>query len=187
MHNPRLAGRYAKSLFDLAVEKDQLEPVHQDILYLQTLLKASRELIGLLRSPIINPEKKWQIVSSLTKDKLSVITSSFLHLMVTKGREDVLPEIVGAFIDMYNELKGVHRVKMTTAQPVSDELKQRIIDKFTSTTSLQHIELESVVREELIGGFILEFDNNLVDASVLRDLNDIKKQFRENIYIPNIR
>ncbi|HZG25353.1 MAG TPA: ATP synthase F1 subunit delta [Chitinophagaceae bacterium] len=187
MHNPRLAGRYAKSLFDLAVEKGELEPVNRDILYLQSLLKASRELINLLRSPVINPDKKWQIVDSITKDKLSVVTASFLNLMITKGREDVLPEIVDAFINMYNQARGVHRVKMVTAQPVSEEVKQKIIDKFVATTTLQHIELESVVREDIIGGFILEFDNNLVDASILRDLNDIKKQFRENIYIQNIR
>jgi len=66
-------------------------------------------------------------------------------------------------------------------------LKTAIEQKVKADTSLPKIELETVVKDELIGGFVLEFDNNLIDASVRRDLNDIQKQFRSNIYIRNIR
>lgn len=187
MNNPRLAGRYAKSLIDLAIEKDQLPTVYQDMIFLQSICKSSQEFVNLLRSPIIKADKKAQILDAITKGKISTLTASFNHLMVTKGREETLPEIVEAFIDMYNSIKGVHKVKLTTAQPVSEELKQSIIDKFTASTPLQNIQLEAVVKENLIGGFVLEFNNNLVDASVLRDLKDIKKQFQDNIYIQKIR
>ncbi len=187
MQNPRLAGRYAKSIIDLAVEKDQLEVVYKDMLYLQSICKSSREFVSLLKSPVIKGDKKQQILDVVTKDKVSVLTASFNELMVKKGREESLPEIVNAFIDMYNNIKGIHKVKLTTAQPVSEELKQRIVDKFTATTSLQHIELEAAVNESLVGGFVLEFNNTLVDASILRDLKDIKKQFMDNSYIQKIR
>jgi F-type H+-transporting ATPase subunit delta len=187
MNNPRLAGRYAKSLIDLAIEKDQLEVVYKDMLYLQEVCKSSREFVTILKSPIIKADKKGQILNTITAGKVSLITASFNNLMVTKGREATLPEVVEAFINMYNDIKGIHKVKLTTAQPVSEELKQSIINKFINTTTLQHIELEAVVREELVGGFVLEFNNNLIDASILRDLRDIKKQFTENIYVQNIR
>ena len=52
---------------------------------------------------------------------------------------------------------------------------------------MQNIEMETVVREELIGGFLLEMEGTLVDATVLRDLKDIKKQFMDNIYLHKIR
>ena len=187
MQNPRLAGRYAKSIIDLAVEKDQLDVVYKDMLFLQSICKSSREFVSLLKSPIISGEKKQQILDVVTKDKVGVLTASFNELMVKKGREESLPEIVNAFIDMYNGIKGIHKVKLTTAQPVSEELKQSIVDKFTATTPMQHIEMEAVVNESLIGGFVLEFNNTLVDASILRDLKDIKKQFLDNSYIQKIR
>lgn len=187
MLNPRLAGRYAKSLIDLAVEKDQLAVVYNDMLFMQNICKASRELVILLKSPVIKADKKQQVLDAITKDKISVLTASFNKLMVSKGREDTLPEIVEAFIDLYNGIKGIHKVKLTTAYPVSEELKQSIVDKFTATTPLQHIQLEAVVREELVGGFVLEFNNNMVDASILRDLKDLKKQFLENVYVQKIR
>ncbi|QGW27191.1 F0F1 ATP synthase subunit delta [Phnomibacter ginsenosidimutans] len=47
--------------------------------------------------------------------------------------------------------------------------------------------MKTSVKEELIGGFILEYNNNLVDASIQRDLRDIKRQFHNNDYIFNIR
>jgi F-type H+-transporting ATPase subunit delta len=187
MQNPRLAGRYAKSIIDLAVEKDQLDVVYNDMVYLQGVCKLSREFVSLLKSPIIKGDKKQQILDAVTKDKVGILTASFNRLMITKGREEYLPEIVNSFIDMYNDIKGIHKVKLTTAQPVSGELKQSIVDKFAATTSLHHIELEAVVDEALVGGFVLEFNNTLIDASILRDLKDMKKQFLDNAYIQKIR
>ena len=187
MLNPRVAGRYAKSIFDLAVERNLLEDVHNDMLLLQSMCKSSREFVNLLRSPVIKADKKNKIISTITEGKVSQLTSSFLTLMTTKGREGVMPEIVSAFISMYNDIKGISKVKLTTAQPVSDELKQSIIDKMQLSNPAQHIELETVVNENLIGGFVLEYNNNRVDASVLRDLKDIKKQFEQNIYVQRIR
>jgi F-type H+-transporting ATPase subunit delta len=49
------------------------------------------------------------------------------------------------------------------------------------------VELETAVDQRLIGGFVLEFNNNLVDASILRELKDIKKQFNKNLFVHNIR
>ncbi|MBC8034551.1 MAG: ATP synthase F1 subunit delta [Chitinophagaceae bacterium] len=187
MHNPRLAGRYAKSLIDLSTEKNLLEEVYEDMKYLQAVCKSSRDFVNLLKSPIIKANKKGQILEAVTNGKISDLTRTFNRLMVNKGREAFLPEVVDAFIDDYNKLKNIHRIKLSTAHAVSEELKESIISKVRSTTPMQNIELETVVNERLIGGFVLEFNNNLVDASILRDLKDIKKQFQDNSYIHQIR
>ncbi len=187
MPNPRLAARYAKSLIGLATEKGQLEAVYTDMKYLQAVCKSSRDFVNLLRSPIIKAEKKDVIISAVTKDKIGALTTAFTKLLVTKGREEDLPEIISAFVDQYNEIKDIHKVKLTTAVEVSDDLKNAIVAKVKAEAGLPNIELESKVDEALIGGFVLEFNNNLVDASVLRDLKDVRKQFNENVYVRNIR
>jgi F-type H+-transporting ATPase subunit delta len=187
MPNPRLAHRYAKSLVDLAQEKGQLETVYADMKYLQAVCKASREFVNLLKSPVIKAEQKNAIVNAVTKGKVSELTAAFNQLLVKKGRESDLPEIAAAFVDLYNEIKGIHRVKLTTAVAVSDELKASIENKVKAAQHLGTVELETVVDEKLIGGFVLEFNNRLVDASVLRDLKDIKKQFSQNLFVQNLR
>jgi len=187
MPNPRLAARYAKSLIDLSTEKGQLEQVYADMLYLQAVGKSSREFLSLLRSPIVKADKKENIINAVTKDKISALTAAFNKLLLTKGRESDLPEIVTAFIEQYNTIKGIHKVKITTAVPVSDDVINNLVNKVKASTGLENIQVEAKVDESLIGGFVLEFNNNLVDASILRDLRDVKKQFAGNEFVHNIR
>lgn len=187
MQNPRLAGRYAKSLVDLAVEKSQLEEVYKDMLYLQAVCKSNRDFVNVLKSPVIKADKKQAILEAVTTGKISGLTQTFNRLMVSKGREASLPEIAEAVIDSYNKIKGISTVKLTTAQPISEELKNSIIGKIKSATPMQNVELETRTDDSLIGGFVLEFNNNLVDASVARDLKDIKAQFQKNVYVQDIR
>ena len=187
MPNPRLAARYAKSLLDLATEKGQLEAVYADMKYLEAICKSNPDFVSMLKSPVINSDQKNAIIAAITKGKISELTASFNHLLVKKGREFDLPEIAFAFVDQYNEIKNIHRVKLTTAVAVSEEVKKSIQTKVQSEKGLGTVELETAIDENLIGGFVLEFNNNLVDASILRDLKDIKKQFTKNLFVHSIR
>ena len=187
MENLRLAGRYAKSLVDLSIEQNQLEAVYADMKLLISIGKTNPDFVAMLRSPIIQADKKGKIIAAVLSAQVGNLTSAFIQLLVNKGREAFLPEIASAFVDQYNQLKNIHKVKITTAMPVGDEIKKSIVDKVNSITGIGSIELETAVKEELIGGFVLETEDKLVDASILRDLNDVKKQFIRNDYIYKIR
>ena len=187
MPSPRLAGRYAKSLIGLANEKNQLEAVYNDMLYLQEVCKASKDFVTLIKSPVINADKKLSALNAVTSGKIGELTTAFNRLLVTKGREDVLPEIITAFIDQYKVQKGIHTVKLTTAGPVSEELKNQIVAKVKEQAKVSNIELKTAVNEDLIGGFVLEIGGTLVDASIAYDLNKIRSQFMNNDFIYKIR
>lgn len=187
MQNPRVAGRYAKSLVVLAQEQNQLDVVYADMKYLQELCKLSREFSNLLRSPVIKGDTKEKIVAQVIEKNVGTLSSAFIHLLIKKGREKNLPEIAFSFIEQYNEIKGIHIVKLITAEPASDELKTSIINKVKEATTIRNIELLTVVDASIIGGFQLEYNGSLVDASIARDLSDIQKQFHKNLYVKNIR
>jgi F-type H+-transporting ATPase subunit delta len=155
--------------------------------YLQAVCKQSKDFTNLLRSPVINADTKEKIVAEAVTNHVGKLSSAFIHLLIKKGRESNLPEIAFSVIEQYKELKGIHRVKLTTANEVSEELKKSIINKIKADTSLKNIELETEVNEAIIGGFQLEYNGNLIDASIVRDLRDIQKQFRKNIYVRDIR
>ena len=78
-------------------------------------------------------------------------------------------------------------MKLTTAAPVTEEIQKSFIRKIESAASIKNIELETIVNDKLIGGFVLEMDGRLIDASILRDLNDVKKQFANNDWIHKLR
>jgi F-type H+-transporting ATPase subunit delta len=186
MSNARLAGRYAKSLLGLAAEQSQVEVVYADMKYIQAVCDASGEFVNLLRSPIIKADQKNSIINAVTKDKVGALTNAFTVLLVKKGRERDLPEMATAFIEQYNEMKGIHQVTLTTAVEVGAELKKSIEDKVKAENKFATVELTTKTDDSLIGGFVLEFNNNLVDASIARDLRDIKKQFLSNEYVGKI-
>ena len=186
MNNPRLATRYAKSLLDLSIEQNGLAEVYADMKLLQQINKSNPDFVALLRSPIITSDKKDKIIDAVVGDKVSKLTMLFVRLLTAKTRESNLPEIVTAFITQYNKLKNIQTVKLTTATAISDDLKNSIIAKLKATVTGE-VEIETSVQDELIGGFKLEMGGTLIDASILRDLNDVRKQFLNNEYIHNIR
>jgi F-type H+-transporting ATPase subunit delta len=187
MPNPRLAARYAKSILDLAIEKGELDAVYNDMLFLQAAFRGSKELVMVLKSPVIKADKKDKILDAIYAGRISVITATFNKLLLRKNRETFLPEIVTAFIEQYKVNKGIHTVKLTTAMPVSEALKQSILDKVRVGQHIQQIELVSQVDESLIGGFVLEVGDQLVDGSIAFELSNIKKQFQNNDFIYKIR
>lgn len=187
MSNTRLATRYAKSLLDLSKERNELEKVFADMKWLQFVCKNNRDFINMLRSPIIKSDTKGKIVKAVAGDKIDALTNGFIHLLISKGREGALPEIATSFIQQYKDFKKIYSIKLTTATPVSDELKNAIVDHIRSTTEMQHIELETAVDEDIIGGFVLQAGDKLVDASIAYDLKEIARQFENNDFIYKVR
>jgi F-type H+-transporting ATPase subunit delta len=187
MKNPRLAGRYAKSLLDLATEQNQVDAVYADMKWLHSICKSNPDFVNLLRSPIIKPAIKEKIIASIVSGRVVKLTEAFIELLVRKAREINLPEIVTAFIDQFNKTRNIHQVKITTAEPISEEMKETIMKNIRAIISEKTFEIDMQVKQELIGGFLLETDGTLVDASILRDLKDIQKQFMNNDYLHKIR
>lgn len=187
MNNPRLASRYAKSILDLAVEKNQLDEVYQDMKFILQVCKTNPDFVAVLRSPVIKETAKGKILRSVAQDRVGPLTAGFVRLLILKARELHLPEIAASFVEQYNEIRDIHKVKITTAVPISEDLKKSILLKSMREVPLERIELETVVDESLIGGIILEIEGRLIDASIRRELKEVKMQFLNNDYLHKIR
>lgn len=182
----RIATRYAKSLVDLAIEQKKLDRVAEDIQLFKSLA-SNRDLYLLLKSPIIKADKKQQILETVFKGKLDPMMSAFLEILVRKGREGYLPEIADAFIQQYKRLNHISTVKVTTAAELGAETVAAILEKLKrSAATDENIEMVTVVDPALIGGFVIEFEDRLYDASVNNKLEELKREFRDNLYISQI-
>lgn len=181
----RLSQRYAKSLVDLAREKNELEKVYEDATLIQAINDQSRDFKLMLKSPVINSDKKQAIIDAVIGDRICGLTKSFIELLIRKGRESYLTEIGGAIIDQYKDLKGIQTVQLTTAAEVSDEVRKQIVDK-VGTDGGSTIDLNTEVDPELIGGFVLNFNDQLYDASVSRQLSELRKTILDESYIAKL-
>ncbi|MBS1783206.1 MAG: ATP synthase F1 subunit delta [Bacteroidetes bacterium] len=187
MQNPRLAARYAKSLLDFAIEQNNLEATLADVTLLDKISNHSRDFTSMLRSPIIKSDKKQAIMDAVLGNRLSPITKAFFTLLVNKGREANLPEIAKSFIAQYKEVKNIKTLRLTTAVPASDALKNKIMDRALASLKESQVELIEHVNPDIIGGFVLEVGDKLFDASIRKDLKDVRAQFTQNIYVSQIR
>jgi len=182
----RIASRYAKSLIDLAVEQDKLERVLEDIKTFQEVAD-NREFYLLLKSPIINATKKQQIFNALFEGKFDEMTNAFVKIILKKGREAYLPEIADEFINQYKNIKHISTVKLTTAAPLGAETISRIKQKLVaSTVTDDHVELIAKVDPNIIGGFVIEFDDKLYDSSVVHKMELLRKEFANNEFVKSI-
>jgi F-type H+-transporting ATPase subunit delta len=187
MRNPRLAGRYAQSLMDFAKEQNQVDAVYEDMLGMSKMIQSSNELKQLLKSPIIKADKKTAIINALTQGKVSKISETFMALLTSKGRENILDEISAEYVTQYKASKNILIVELTTAEALSSEVIAAIQAKIGTQFPGATIEIITKVNPAIIGGFIVESNNKSFDASIARDLKDIHKQFMSNEFMPNIR
>jgi F-type H+-transporting ATPase subunit delta len=180
MANYQVASRYAKSLLDLSIEKNELDKTYGDMETVSSALK-SRELYLLFKSPIIKSDKKLSIVREIFTGKIDKMTLGFIELITSKGRESNLPEIVESFKDQYKIYNNITDVKVTTAVAMTNEAKASLEKALQdSSVTAQKVEINTSVKEDLIGGFVIEIGDKLYDASVKHKLSKIRKEFTEN-------
>ncbi|HFA49768.1 MAG TPA: ATP synthase F1 subunit delta [Bacteroidetes bacterium] len=182
----RIAHRYAKSLLDLAKERGSLERVLEDVRSFNEVCK-NRDFELMLKSPIVGAHKKEQVFDKLFEGKYDELTMAFLKILLKKGREPLLADIGKAFELQYKKYKHISTVKLTTASKLSDEsvaaIRKKLVD---STATDTNVELETAVNPDLIGGFVVEFEDKLYDTSVAHKLALLKKEFKDNLYISKI-
>ncbi|MEY2596753.1 MAG: synthase subunit delta [Bacteroidota bacterium] len=186
MRQTKVAQRYAKAIFDLAVETSKLEDVKKDFELIQSV--QNKELHLMLMSPVVKGEKKIDIFEAVFSKHIQPLTNSFFKLIFSKGRSVAINEIILAFIEKYRDQKGIKLVELTTAVEVSKEIQDNISSLLKENQLLKgkSIELKTNVDASIIGGLVVQVDDQLFDASIRHDLQVIKKQFIENMYISKI-
>jgi len=188
MLNPRVANRYAKALIDLAKENGKMNEVNEDAKLISSIVKSNKDFVQMLKSPIIKSDKKIAIIEAILSGKIDALTSNFLLLMAKKGREGVLPEIMQELQKEYNSIHKIHTVKLTTALQASNEVKAIIVKQIMDAdVTIKDVVLEEIIDESIIGGYIVETADKLIDGSIANDLKQVKAQFLKNEFVANIR
>jgi F-type H+-transporting ATPase subunit delta len=186
MRESRVSNRYAKSLLDLALEKGQLEPVNEDMRLVLETIRANRDLSILLRSPVVKTDKKQEILKAIFGGHIGVISTEFLNILTRKRREGELEAIAEAFVSQYKKHKQILTAVITSASGLDDKLRAQVMEVVKQSAGGKSIELVEKTDKALIGGFVLRIGDKQVDASVLRQIRNLERNFSENPYISEI-
>lgn len=186
MQQTKAGLRYAKSIFKLALERNELDKVSADMHLLNHTISENRELEKLLQSPVIKSDKKGDILHQIFDAHLGTTVLAFLDLLVKKRREMVIPQIARQFVLLYLENNNVEEATLVTAVPVDDSFRTKIKELILKHSNNQSVELEERVDSNLIGGFILRFGDKQFDASVSGEIEKLRREFEKNYYVKSL-
>ena len=181
-----VAYRYARSLMELAHERGELAAAHEDMALIGNTCTASRDLVVLLNSPVVKADKKEKVLDQLFAGKVGAITNSFIGILVRKGREALLPQVAAAFTVLYKQHKGIVTAEVISAVPLTDDARKRVQELAAARYPGKSIQLLEKVDPSLIGGVTIRIGDEQYDGSVSRKLNDLRREFSKNPYIPEI-
>ncbi len=182
MIESKVSRRYAKSLLGLAGERNIAAKVFADMQLITATCEASRDLMVLLRNPIVSTDKKDAIIKALFGAKVDPVSLAFINIITRKGREFYLYEIASEFVKLYKAQQGVLTVHVKTATKIDQALRDQIVAKVNLNKG-QSIEVIEELDPALIGGFILRVGDQQFDTSVSKKLKQLKNEFDDNLYV----
>lgn len=177
MANYRVAKRYAKAFMEVLPVQKQ-EAAVDEMKSIVKSLKEIKSLRAFLNSPIISEEKKLNIAKEVFKG-FSKETQNLVTLLIENGRSGNLKEVANSVIHQYRVRNGIKKAIITSADKLSEEQLNAIIQKIKVDLAIDtnKIEVEQKIDESLIGGFILRIDDTQFDTSIKTRLNKIKQEF----------
>lgn len=182
MHSSKIALRYAKSLLSLALEKESVDAVADDMQMFEAVVAENRDLRNLLDSPVVNQDKKQKVLDVIFGERIQELTKAFMRILITKGREDILAEVAAAYVALNKKRKGILSARVVTAVPLDDKLRAAVNEIVTKMNDGGSIEVSEEVDSDIIGGFVLKVEDRMVDASVNSQLRDLQRELIDTSY-----
>ena len=173
MSESTVAIRYAKSLISLAQEQKVVEAVYDDMLFFKKTADENRGLMLALRSPVVRHEKKMSLLREIFKSRVNPVSYSIFEIITKKNRESIIYAIADEFVKLYDESKGIVVAHVTTATTLTDGLRAEF-SKVVAEATGKIVQIEEKTDERLIGGYVLRVGDRQIDASIRKQLNDLK-------------
>jgi F-type H+-transporting ATPase subunit delta len=180
MSTYRVARRYAEAALELAEEQKKGERIAGDLELVAKAIRESREFLALLKSPVLTKEKKRTVISAVFKSRLSSFSLGFLNLVLDKGREDLLGDIIQEFFRLRDERLGIAVLEVRAATELTKTQQQAIVKRFEEITR-KKVRASFSIDKDLKGGFVARVGDTVYDGSVQRQLQLLRERFAEGV------
>jgi F-type H+-transporting ATPase subunit delta len=169
-----IAQVYARALFEVAVEHDALDEIHEQLGAFAGAMNDNRELAVFFFSPYFSVDEKKEGLERGVTDANPAF-ANFLQALIERHRMPAIFRIREAFASLYDEERKLLPVTITSAITLDDatveSLGRRIGDQVD-----RHIEVSATVDPDIIGGVVLRVGNVILDASIKNRLEQLRKQ-----------
>ncbi len=170
--------RYARALLEVAEEGGLVEQVAKDLEVIQETLESSREIVTMLKSPVIKGDTKAKILKEIFGG-LGEKTVLFIDLLCKKKRASILPDVIEEYSALRDERAGIVNVDVTSAIELDDEQSKNLIDGLAGYTG-KKVRAKLSLDKELIGGATVKIGDTILDNSVRHQLEMLNEALTEN-------
>ena len=175
-----MAGRYARALFELALDAKSVDAVKADIEQFDAMIAASPDLNRLVRSPVFGAEEQARALGAvLAKAGIGGLASNFLLFVTSNRRLFAVRDMIRDFRKLVARWKGEVTAEVTAAEKLSDARLEEIKSTLKSITGEKAVGLHVKIDPEIIGGLVVKLGSRMVDSSLRTKLNAIKHAMKE--------
>ena len=169
-----VAGRYAKALFDLAVEENSVPATAQSLTTLHDMISGSAELQNVLHSPVFKSEDQMAVLETIAgQSGLSGLALNFAKLMCEKRRLAVLPEAIVGFQALVAEARGEMVAEVTSSEKLT-AVQLKDLKAALKARVGKEVSLVSKIDSSILGGLIVKIGATMIDNSLKTKLQNLK-------------
>jgi len=176
--NTESAKEYALALFELALEKDQLEDIKVELTTITSLLKENVKFYDILHDPRLRQENKKEVLTSVCQGLNSTLLH-FFYVLIDNHTFSGLELITNEFIDLYNQYNEILHITAITTIPLTEKEINKLIIELTKRYH-RRVEIENVIDKTILGGIKLIVGNEVIDYSIKNQINDLKRSILRN-------
>ncbi len=179
LSNKQVGKRYSKALFEVAEEQNSVEEMLEDLKALKQVYEENPSLGFALAGRSISRTEKTKILDTL-KNQFGELMQDFMGLVFDNNRMDCIIEIADAFIAKYDEVNAIVEATVTTTVDLDASQEETLKSVIKKRFSVNEVNLTKIVDPTIIGGVIIRVGDQVVDGSVVKRFNDIKKTLLVN-------
>jgi len=177
MISAEVAKRYAHGLFLLALEKNVIDSIAEEMKQIDDLLTADRSLLNFLAAPQVSDQDKAAVVRSVFSGKVSRMLEEFLLIVIGKHRNNYLHEIAEAFDELVLDYKGFVKTRVVTAVPLTEPEKKSLVERLEKKSGKKVMAIAEV-DASIIGGVIVFLGDQIIDKSVKHQLDLLRDELQ---------
>ncbi|MDE5840590.1 MAG: F0F1 ATP synthase subunit delta, partial [Muribaculaceae bacterium] len=173
--------RYAKALYKLAVERGNSDKVYLEMKTVANSFADNPGLQKILSNPYVKREDKAKLLISAAGDSVEDDYRSFVELILNRKRADFAHLMALAYCDIYRKEHKIARVRIITATKLDDSMMKKLRDVVEKAYPGMTLEFTYEVNPDLIGGFVIDVDDQRLDASISNEIEQLRlKLLRSN-------
>ncbi len=167
------ARRYAQAVFEIALERKELDKWQSDLRKIASLGKDA-EVITLLQTPRLSFHDKAKLLAEKLRG-INPLALNLVYLLVARDKLDVISGIAEEYETLLNEYRGIAEAEVTTVVPLTDDEKLNLKESIKAIVG-KEIVLKTEVDPNLIGGIVVRVGGKLIDGSTRSRLLALKKE-----------